>query len=177
MKSRILLPALLFAGLFVLSASQAEARLFGGGGCCEPSCCAPTELLCGCRAHLLCGRTELLCGRAQLRLCAEVLQVALPQEPLLQAPLSPEPLLCPACAPDCYARNRPAVRSSPAAAVRRSAASRVATTAATSTVATGTAAAIRSAVPRLVSPPAALRSNRLAVAVAKFSHGGAPAIS
>ncbi len=44
MKSRIVLPALLFAGLFVLTASQAEARLFGG--CCEPSCCAPEPSCC-----------------------------------------------------------------------------------------------------------------------------------
>ena len=47
MKSRILLPALLVAGLFVLtSASNAQARIFGGGGCCEPSCCAAEPSCC-----------------------------------------------------------------------------------------------------------------------------------
>ena len=81
MKSRIVLPALLVAGLFVVAfASDAQARILGGG-CCEPSCCAPSRPAALPRADLLRSRADLL--------CTQVLQAALPSPP----PLLPQELL------------------------------------------------------------------------------------
>ena len=69
MKSRIVLPALLVAGLFVVaSASDAQARIFGGG-CCEPSCCAPEPSCCAAEPRLL----SRAAPRTELLLCAQVL--------------------------------------------------------------------------------------------------------
>ena len=86
MKSRIVLPALLVAGLFVVDQrSNAQARIFGGGGCCEPSCCAAEPSCCAAAAPS-CAAEPSCCAPAPA--AQEVLpREALPPSPLLQAEL------------------------------------------------------------------------------------------
>ena len=81
MKSRIVLPALLVAGLFVLATPRMRKPLCLGGGCCEPSCCAAGPVV-----RLLRLPAQLLCAGPQL------LQLVLPSALLPQALLPPAPL-------------------------------------------------------------------------------------
>ena len=117
MKSRIL-PALLVAGLFVVSPPTVRRRpLFGGnGGCCEPSCCAAEPSCCAaapsCAAEPTCCAAEPSSGCAPQLLRPEalpppllVITAAVARAAARTAAAAPscaaEPTCCAAAEPSC----------------------------------------------------------------------------
>ncbi len=102
MKFRIALPAILFAGLFALTASQAEARLFGGG-CCEPSCCAPEPSCCA-PVEPSCCAPEPSCCAPKLRHRCRLFHRLHCCKPVCEPTCcAPEPTCCAPVEPSCCA--------------------------------------------------------------------------